>query len=319
MSRSQSRNFLTVTKNLDDDSSARAGWRAFNVITLRDTMMGQRLNYDWFHRYVIDPAALRPGTRMPTFWPEGEAVNKDILDGKTEAQINAIWAYLSKGRDADLPAGLVTGRKEIVAANEAVIYRNFIDGAGPRAIGVGYPEKANLAFDANAVRIAEIWQGAFIDAARHSNGRGEGFEKPLGEKIHKMPAGPAFAILEDSNAEWPGDTFKFKMLGYRLDEKRRPIFRYEFSGVTIEDFPLAVATELDPYFSRKITVTGDAKNLWFRAATGEIESKPDGSFLVDKKLSLKFSGAKPVLGKSGLLVPVQIKNGKAEFIEEIRW
>ena len=66
---------------------------------------------------------------------------------------------------------MVQGRIELVATNEAIIYRNFIEGAGTRAIGVGYPEKANLAFDANELRLARIWQGSFIDASRHRTGR----------------------------------------------------------------------------------------------------------------------------------------------------
>ena len=37
---------------------------------------------------------------------------------------------------------------------------------------MGYPEKANLAFDANDLRLALIWQGAFIDASKHWVGRG---------------------------------------------------------------------------------------------------------------------------------------------------
>ena len=89
----------------------------------------------------------------------------------------------------------VTGKKEIVADKEAMIYRNFIKGASPRGIGVGYPEKANLVFDANMLTITEIWQGAFIDAAQHSSGRGEGFEPPLGDRIYTLPGGPPFAML----------------------------------------------------------------------------------------------------------------------------
>lgn len=61
---------------------------------------------------------------------------------------------------------------------EPIIYRNFIEGAGARAIGVGYPEKVNLAFDANSLRVAMIWQGAFIDAARHWRDRGVGYQPP---------------------------------------------------------------------------------------------------------------------------------------------
>ena len=57
---------------------------------------------------------------------------------------------------------------------EAVIYRNFIDRAGPRAIGVGYAEGVNLAFDANVMRFAIIWRGKFMDGQRHWTGRGQG-------------------------------------------------------------------------------------------------------------------------------------------------
>ena len=135
---------------------------------------GQRLKWDWFRRYLLDPQALRPGTRMPAFWPNGVGANQDILGGDAEKQISAIWGYLARKNFTDLPNGLIQGKQEIVADKEAVMYRNFIEGAGSRAIGVGYPEKADLAFDANDMRLALIWQGAFIDAARHRTGRGSG-------------------------------------------------------------------------------------------------------------------------------------------------
>ena len=64
----------------------------------------------------------------------------------------------------------------LVVKQEPIVYRNFITGAGNRGIGVGYPERAHLAFDANDLRLAMIWQGAFMDARRHWTGRGEGFE-----------------------------------------------------------------------------------------------------------------------------------------------
>ena len=66
--------------------------------------------------------------------------------------------------------------------------------AGTRAIGVGYAEKLNLAFDAESCRLAMLWHGGFIDAARHWSARGAGFEKPLGDKVLHLPPGPAIAI-----------------------------------------------------------------------------------------------------------------------------
>lgn len=294
------------------------------------TLMTKRLKKDWFHHYLLEPQALRPGTRMPTFWPEGKSARKDILAGDTERQIDAIWAYLGKAKETGLPPGLVQGKMEIVAETEAVIYRNFIQGGGSRAIGVGYPEKANLAFDANELRLAMIWQGPFIDAARHRTGRGEGYEKPLGYNVMKMPAGMPFAILENGTAKWPeagARTAGYRMLGYQLDGKQRPAFRYSYQGVEIEDYLVAVSGEVDPWLRRTITVKARApvESLWFRAWAGnKVEEQPDGSFLLDGRLRLKLQAkAKPVVRRSGdlaeLLVPVQFVGNEAKLVEEIVW
>src|SRR5690606_9537014 len=101
----------------------------------------------------------------------------------------------------------------------------FIEGAGPRAIGVGYPEKVNLAFDANQLRLALIWQGAFIDASRHWIDRGVGFQPPLGDNVLKLPDGVPLAALTDEAAPWPAQPAK--ELGYRfLGRLRRPGSRF---------------------------------------------------------------------------------------------
>ncbi len=71
------------------------------------TQMSKRLHWDWFERYLRDPASLRPGTRMPAFWPEDQASVTHLLDGDTARQIASIWAYLSLGADAPPPPGLL--------------------------------------------------------------------------------------------------------------------------------------------------------------------------------------------------------------------
>ena len=304
-----------------------AGHKSPGVPALDLATVPARLKPDWFRRYLLDPQSLRPGTRMPGFWPNGVAANRDVLGGDTDKQIGAIWAYLATGKDADLPAGLVQGKQEMVADTEAVIYRNFIEGAGPRAIGVGYPEKANLAFDANEMRLALIWQGPFIDAAKHRTGRGNGFEKPLGVNVVKGPPGPPFAVLENESATWPAAVGKdggYQFKGYRLDEKQRPAFRYTFDGAEIEDYPVAVPAEVDANFTRTITVTAPAaiRRLYFRAAVADKIDEKDGAFSIGK-MTLKFPGAKPLVrvsnGKSELLVPLTFAGREAKIVEEIGW
>lgn len=282
--------------------------------------MAGRVTWDWFRRYLPDPASLRPGTRMPTFWPEGKAVNTAILGGQTDSQLKAIWAWLNDGAKAEVPAGLIRGRKEIVADTEAVIYRHFIEGAGSRAIGVGYPEKANLAFDANQLRLALVWQGSFIDMSRHSTDRGTGYEPPLGDHVLKFPAGPSFAALADANAPWPAAPDRLsgpnRFLGYRLDAKQRPTFRYRVGAMTIEEFPQPKAGEVDMTFIRTFKLTGSGP-LWFRAATGDIKATSDGMFNVDGKWKLKFSGVgEPKIVGNELRVPV---SAPGEFTVEMTW
>lgn len=304
------------------------GNKSLGVPALDLATAGQRLKFDWFRRYLLDPQSLRPGTRMPAFWPNGVASNKDVLAGDVEKQISAIWAYLARKNFTDLPAGLIQGKMELVADKEAIMYRNFIEGAGPRAIGVGYPEKANLAFDADEMRLALIWQGAFIDAARHRTGRGQGFEKPLGSNVVHGPPGPAFAVLNSESAAWPKEVGKaagWQFHGYSLDNKRRPSFRYSWNDLSVEDFPVAVPGEPDAGFKRTITVHADkpVEHLFFRAAVGKKIKEADGVFTVDETLKLKFPGAKPIIrggdDNAELLVPLPFTGSDARLVEEITW
>jgi len=304
--------------------------QATGIQALSMTTMHKRLRPEWFHAYLINPQAYRPGTRMPAAWPNGESQLPNVLDGDTAKQIQSIWAYLSDGDKATLPVGLVTGKMELMAFDEAIIYRNFIEGAGPRAIGVGYPEKLNLAWDANDLRLALIWHGSFIDANRHWSGRGVGFEPPLGDKVLKLAEGATVAKLADANAPWPAQSPKelgYKFRGYRLGHKRQPTFLYDIGGTLVEDY-LTPYGDADLYvFRRTLTLKSDkpAENLWYRAAVGNtIEPTDDGAFVVDGQLTLHLSSAEKSIvrdqsGRKELLVPLKFENGQAQVVQDYEW
>ena len=97
------------------------------------------------------------------------------------------------------PAMPITPQSE----GEAVIYRNFIAEAGTRAIAVGYPQGVNIAFDANQIRLALLWQGAFMDGGRHWSGRGQGFQPPAGFAKLSFPEVSPFAFLDETDSPWP--------------------------------------------------------------------------------------------------------------------
>ena len=53
-----------------------------------------RLRKDWIVEWLKDPNKIMPGTRMPGFWPGGVSPVPEIMNGNSEAQINALADYL---------------------------------------------------------------------------------------------------------------------------------------------------------------------------------------------------------------------------------
>ena len=305
-------------------------FEASGIQALDMTMMTKRLRREWFHRYVVNPPLYRPGTRMPAAWPDGKSQLDSIYDGDTLKQIESIWLYLSDGADAAVPYGLGREPIPLVAEKAPVLYRNFIQGAGSRAIGVGYLEKANLAFDANELRLALIWQGAFIDASKHWVGRGVGYEGPLGDNVIKLADGPGFAPLASEALEWPRKTAKDlgeRFLGYRLSPEGKPAFLYSVGSLQVDDFPEAVAGKDVASLKRTINLTADkpVDDVYLRAAVGrEIKPVGDGWYSIDGEWKLKLTSANaPTVrfsgGKAELIVRVKLEAGKGRILEEFSW
>jgi mono/diheme cytochrome c family protein len=305
------------------------GIKAEGVQGIDMTLMARRLQRSWFHAYLLDPPSIRPGTRMPTAFFQGKSALPDVLDGKPATQIEAMWVYLADGTKSRPPAGIGGQSIPLVPEHGAIIYRNFIEGAGPRAIAVGYPEKVNLAFDANEMRLAMYWQGAFIDAGRHWTDRGAGFEAPAGDNVLHLPAGVAFAVLTRSDEPWPTASPKelgYRFLGYRLTPDDRPTFRYAMRELVIEDSSNPIASTT-PGFRRSLEISAGKVpgDVFFRAALADkIENSGDSTYRMDSAWSLKVEGVtgtfvRKVNGKTELLVPLRFSASKARLVLEYRW
>ncbi|MFM9965367.1 MAG: PA14 domain-containing protein [Planctomycetaceae bacterium] len=309
--------------------------------------MNRRLREDWFYRYLADPQVYRRGTRMPSAWPNGMAIIKDVLDANTPKQMQAVWAYLTDGGSAAIPAGIVREAIVLVPDKEPILYRNFLQGpkpdggniTAPRGFAVGYPEGVNLAFDFDRFALLWIWQGQFIDASKHWVGRGPGFQSPLGDNVLPLPAEVPFAVLADASTAWPSQPARdqgYQFKGYRFDESRRPILQYTFGRVAIDDHPRPLKSgksnkELSLDRTLTLSVTpGDPvtlNNLYFRAVTAQkIEPGPDGWFTIDGALKLRVvsSSSKPPLVRQAgnrfeLLAPVELTNGGAKIEMRYVW
>jgi cytochrome c2 len=49
-----------------------------------------RLKPEWIVEWLADPNKIQEGTRMPTFWPDGQSPLPDVLDGDARKQMTAV-------------------------------------------------------------------------------------------------------------------------------------------------------------------------------------------------------------------------------------
>lgn len=213
---------------------------------------------------------------------------------------------------------------------QAVIYRNFIEGTTPRAIGVGYHGGVNLAFSADYMSLDLIWTGSFIDASRHWTGRGKGNQPPAGQHLVKVSRGPSFAILPKHTSPWPHNYFQeeiqARFRGYRLNKKGEPTFLYSMGSLQVADFPQPVVGGNRFGLRRQFTVsaTKPPTSLYFRASKGvPVKRLGEQEFELDGKVVLKIEGS--AAGKASvrngneLMLPVLLKRGLNTFELSYSW
>jgi putative heme-binding domain-containing protein len=293
------------------------------------TEMAERLQKNWFHHYMLDPQRLSANTVMPSFWPGGRAIRKGILDGKTDLQVEAMWQYLLDGRQARTPRGLIRKPIELVATDEAVMLRRSYQGIGKRGIGVGYPNQVNLAFDAEQMRLAMIWKGKFADPGGVWRSQGHGSVRPLGTNLIRFAPGPD---LDDAVQPWrveDGRPRLHQFKGYDLDSLQRPILKYRFDTIDVEDYSIDVKDEASGAVLIRRTLTFTSQkvrpDVVFRAATGpSIVSEGHGNFLVGKSLRVRIDAkhqgqiVKAAEGQQ-LRIPLDIGPGKSTLVLEYAW
>ncbi|HVJ69594.1 MAG TPA: family 16 glycoside hydrolase [Caulifigura sp.] len=316
-------------------STPSSGIQAMNLLT-----MTRRVREDWFYRYLVNPQAYRPGTRMPTAFVDGKSVVRDVYDGDPGRQMKALWSFLSDGDKAAVPDGLVAQAIELKPTSTPIIYRNFLDGLTPRGIAVGYPEQADLAWDAEKMSLAAVWHGKFVDASKHWTGRGADKISPLGDHVIRPETTTPVAVLPSQDSPWPAEpprTLGYRFKGYELDDKQRPAFRY---GVPVGDKKVMVldflepaadlGTAAEPGMRRTITLTADAEvnNVYVRVARGVITAPQSSGeqYSVDGEWKVRIKGtpkSTPVVRGSGkemeLLVPAAFENGRAVVVLEMAW
>lgn len=253
------------------------------------TEMTERLQKDWFHRYMRAPQRFSANTVMPSFWPGGRAIRRDVLGGDPDLQVEALWQYLLDGRQARAPHGLIREPMELLATDEAVMLRRSYPGVGKRGIGVGYPAEMNLVFDAEQLQLAMLWRGKFADPGGVWRSQGHGSVRPLSRKVIRFAKGPDIDEVAAEASEEGERPPRHRFRGYSLDEKQRPKFRYTIGNTEVEDYAIDVANAQQPTLRRTLTIRGAAgKSLIFRVADGEQIAKNEDGFVIDKQLWVRI-------------------------------
>ncbi len=286
----------------------------------------KRLKKNWFHLYMRNPSRFHPTVIMPSYWPGGQAIRKEILNGKTDLQIEALWNYLSDGDRAKNPKGLSRQSLTLRVADETIMCRGR-GTAGYRGIGVGYPERISLAFDSEQMALKQIWKGEFA----HIN---HGSFHARGNERIQFPDGIPFHRLASMDDAWPykGKTnylfpqsHGYQYKGYYLNSEKRPTFMYEYGTIRVEDF---FEDHLDKngkaFFTRTVTFStkDEQEPFFFRLGTGK-EIKENGrSWNVDR-LSLSFHKDTKTVIREGeskdLLLPIHLDKGKTIIKIDYKW
>ncbi len=304
----------------------------------------RRLKTGWFHAWLKDPQTMRPGTRMPTAWPNGKSFFPDVAGGEVDRQIDAIWAYLSVGNKGGFPPGLSPDDDSLLTPDEqTIVFRTFLDKVSAHAILVGFRQRTHMAFDANRVRSVLAWTGPFITTKPVWDGRAGQYAKITSNDVVWLPDGPSFARLESDNTVWPKDVPKsnpgssrtpqdWRFRGYRMSKERVPTFLYDLGDVQVEERPGTEFTKESAVLTRTFSLSSESapNNLFFRAAVGKKIAARGDVYEVDDKLRFRVdgpNGAKPFIrevdGVQELIVPLQFaESGKqfgAKFSIEMMW
>ena len=80
-------------------------------------MAQDRLRPDWILEWLKDPQKIQAGTRMPTFFSDGQSPLENVWKGNAQKQIVALRDYLlnfdgGKGEVKGIPEGVITASEE---------------------------------------------------------------------------------------------------------------------------------------------------------------------------------------------------------------
>lgn len=291
----------------------------------------ERLQPSWFVHFMKNPQQYRPGIVMPNYWPGGEAVRKDVLEGNADEQVRALWHYFSLGRSARDPSGIRSVGTDLKVTDRVRVYRGRSRIAGYRGIAVGFPGGLNYAFNAEYGSLSGLWSGDFVSVGW--GGQGAGNFNPRARPI-ELAQDVAFYRLAKDDEPWPllpkidkenpvnpdplyprNRGYQFK--GYQLDANGVPTFMYRTGAVEVDDTPRAVVTNSMHGLVRTIRFeSAKDETVHFRALTGKVRQLTPTQFSADAVKLWVPVGTALLRGEGAqkeLLLKLKLPKGKSKI------
>ncbi len=189
---------------------------------------------------------------------------------------------------------------------------NYQDEKRTHAISVGDPRGVHYSYDLAHGSLLKVWKGGFADVTEMWEGRG--IDQLLLPQAMSIELNEHFVAspLKNKMTAFPLKISKdIQPLGYRIDNKKRPIFIFKYQNLTIEDQyqPDKSSTGL----KRTLSINGDS-NLFCRAARADYIEKINedfysvGGFFYFKNLGESHPFIREINGLKELIYPLQKDN-----------
>jgi mono/diheme cytochrome c family protein len=192
----------------------------------------ERLRFDWYERWMRDPARILSGTSMPAYF-------RGMTMERARPRMHALWAAMEMGANAPAPDGFrvsdleVTSEAKPVVGKEAAVIRWDMPEATPAAIAVGLPGGLSYCFDAGQSKLLYVWRGGFLDMTgtllrKTDTKKLTPTAAPIGTVFWR--ATDAYPVLVGAEKRTPQRRFK----GYRL-AGGVPELRYLLDGMDVRE------------------------------------------------------------------------------------
>ncbi|MSR60134.1 MAG: c-type cytochrome [Planctomycetaceae bacterium] len=127
--------------------------------------MVQRMRPEYFNRWVRSPIRVIPNMEMPSF----DKAHPDLMDGNYDVQMAALWGALNDPKGPPtLDTSLIEQTLVVQPGAFPEIIRDVFNAGDvlspkfvPRAMAIGFGNRANVLFDLDTFSLRAVWTGDF--------------------------------------------------------------------------------------------------------------------------------------------------------------